>query len=162
MAGQVDLPRLEAVVDRSGVSEAIEALLPRGVRPRQLSVRTLLCGLLATLADGRPAHLTWVHKTLVSLADEDRWRLGVVANWKTGPHLLTYRQCERTFGLTVASLARSEPDGTPSDALSSVVDALCEASIPATWQDTSHSLAIDWSDIGTFSAPPPMKGGTCD
>ena len=37
----IDLSRLEAVVEASGVPGRIEALLPIGVRPRQLSVRTL-------------------------------------------------------------------------------------------------------------------------
>ena len=35
----------EAVIDASGVAPRIEAALPVGVRPRQLSVRTLLAGL---------------------------------------------------------------------------------------------------------------------
>ena len=36
------LDRLEEIVDASGVAEAIELSLSAGVRPRQLSVRTLL------------------------------------------------------------------------------------------------------------------------
>ena len=32
-------------------------------------------------------------------------------DWKTGPHKLTYRQTERTFGLAGAALAKDQPSG---------------------------------------------------
>ena len=41
------LATYERIVDASGVAPPLEALLPIGVRPRQLSVRTLLVGILA-------------------------------------------------------------------------------------------------------------------
>ena len=72
---------------------------PPGARPRQLSVRALLAGMCLTQADGRPAHLTRVHQALTSLPEDDQVRLGIIAGWKRGPHQLTYRQTERTFGL---------------------------------------------------------------
>ena len=65
-----------------------------GVRPRQLPVRTLLAGMCLAPADHRPAHLTRVHQALTSLPGDDQRRLGVIADWKHGPHLLTYRQTE--------------------------------------------------------------------
>ena len=40
----------------------------------------------------------------------------MIADWKNGPHLLTYRQTERTFGLVAAALGKDEPDGLPSPA----------------------------------------------
>jgi integrase len=52
---------LEDIIDNSGAAPRIEALLPRGVRGRQLAARTLLIGMLMALADDRPAHLTRVH-----------------------------------------------------------------------------------------------------
>jgi hypothetical protein len=93
------LARLLVVIDASKVPERLETLLPVGVRPRQLSVRTLLLGMLLTLADGRPAHLSRVHGALVGLDDENRRDLGVVRESKHGPHTLTYRQVEYTFSL---------------------------------------------------------------
>ena len=33
----------------------------------------------------------------------------MIADWKHGPHLLTYRQTERTFGLVAGALAKDEP-----------------------------------------------------
>ena len=91
----IALPVLEEIIDRAGVAPRIELLLPIGVRARQLLVRTLLLGMLLVLADRRPAFLTEVHHALVSLPEADQRRLGVLAGWKTGPHLLTYRQTER-------------------------------------------------------------------
>ena len=46
--------RLEGIIDGSRAAR-IEALLPAGVRHRQLKVRTLILGMLLTLADRRPA-----------------------------------------------------------------------------------------------------------
>jgi hypothetical protein len=151
----------EEIIDRSGVAPRIEALLPAGARRRQLMVRTLLAGLLVTLADHRPAHLTRVHRALTGLPQADQARLGVIANWKHGPHLLTYRQTERTFGLVCAALGSDEPDGLPSQTLQAICDGLLEASIPEEFKDASGSLAVDWTDLESFSRPPPAKGGGC-
>ena len=136
-------------------------MLPIGVRPRQLSVRTLLAGMCLTQADGRPAHLTRVRQALASLPEADQRRLGVIADWKQGPHRLTYRQTEYTFGLVADALAKDEPDGQPSPALQATCDDLLEASVPEEFKDASGSLAVDWTDMETFSRPPPAKGGPC-
>ena len=98
-AAMIPLAAFEEIIDASGVAPRIEAMLPIGVRPRQLTVRTLLAGMCLAQADHRPAHLTRVHQALASLPEDDQRRLGVIADWKYGPHLLTYRQTERTFGL---------------------------------------------------------------
>jgi hypothetical protein len=107
------LAAFEAIIDASGVAPRIEATLPAGVRHRQLRVRTLLAGMMLTQADHRPAHLTRVRDVLVALPDPDQVRLGVLVDWQSGPHLLTYRQTEYTFGLVAGALARDEPDGLP-------------------------------------------------
>src|SRR6266699_5843716 len=85
-AVMIPLRVLEEVIDRSGVAPRIEPLLPIGVRARQLLVRTLLLGMLLVLADHRPAHLTRVRQALAHLPEADQRRLGVLADWKTGPH----------------------------------------------------------------------------
>ena len=125
----IALPVLEDITDRSGVAPRIELLLPIGVRARQLAVRTLLLGMLLVLADHRPAHLTRVHQALTTLPEDDQRRLGVVADWKRGPHRLTYRQTERTFGLVADALAKDVPDWLPPDPLQRLCDDLLEASI---------------------------------
>jgi len=110
----IPLAVLEDIIDASAVAPRIEAMLPIGVRARQLTVRTLLAGMCLTQADHRPAHLTRVHQALTALSEDDQRRLGVIADWKDGPHRLTYRQTERTFGLITSALAKDAPDGSPS------------------------------------------------
>ena len=157
----IPLAPFEEVIDTSGTAARIEAMLPTGVRRRQLSVRTLLAGMCLALADGRPAHLTRVHRALTSLPASDQLRLGVIAQWKHGPHRLTYRQAEYTFALAADALAKDEPDGLPSADLAGTCDDLLEASIPEKFKDASDSLAVDWTDMDSFSRPPPARGGPC-
>ena len=108
-------------------------------------------------ADHRPAHLTRVHQALISLPEDDQARLGVLADWKTGPHRLTYRQAEYTFGLIADVLGKHEPDGLPSGRLQRLCDDLLEASVPEEFKDASTSLAVDWTDLESFSRPPPAR-----
>jgi hypothetical protein len=157
----IPLPVLEEIIDASGVAPRIEAMLPAGVRARQLSVRTLLAGLCLAAADHRPAHLTRVHQALISLPEDDQRRLGVLADWKGAPHLLTCRQTERTFGLVARALSKDQPDGLPSGPLQRACDDLLEASVPAEFKDASASLAVDWSDLESFSRPPPHGTSDC-
>ena len=157
----IPLARIEEIIDASGVAPRIEALLPTGVRHRQLRVRTLLAGMLLCQADHRPAHLTRVRDALTALPPAGQARLGVLENWKAGPHLLTYRQTERTFGLVADALAKDEPDGLPSQTLAVICDDLLEASIPEEHKHASTALAVDWTDVETFSRPPPRGTSDC-
>jgi hypothetical protein len=155
------LAAFEKIIDDSGAAPRIEAILPIGVRARQLTVRTLLAGMCLTQADGRPAHLTRVHQALTALPEPDQRRLGVIADWKHGPHRLTYRQTERTFGLVADALAEDEPGGLPSGPLQGICDDLLEASVPEKFRDASWSLAVDWTDLESFSRPPPHGTSDC-
>jgi len=51
----IPLAAFEEIIDASGAAARIEAMLPAGVRRRQLSVRTLLAGMCLAQADHRPA-----------------------------------------------------------------------------------------------------------
>jgi hypothetical protein len=155
------LAAFEEIIDACGVAPQIEALLPIGVRHRQLRVRTLLAGMMLTQADCRPAHLTRVRDTLIALPADDQVRLGVTEDWAGGPHLLTYRQTERTFGLVAGALGGNHPGGLPPDRLQRICDALLEASIPAGFKNASRSLAVDWTDLESFSRPPPHGTSDC-
>ena len=155
------LAAFEEIIDASGVAARIEAMLPVGVRARQLKVGTLLAGMCLAQADDRPAHLTRVHRALTGLPEDDQWRLGVLADWKHGPHLLTYRQTERTFGLVADAFAKDQPDGLPPGQLQRICDDLLEASIPDQFKDASRSLAVDWTDLESFSRPPPHGTSDC-
>jgi hypothetical protein len=157
----ISLAVFEAVIDASGVAPRIEALLPAGVRARQLSVRTLLAGMCLALADHRPAHLTRVHQALTALPADDQRRLGVIADWKHGPHQLTYRQTEYTLGLVAGAAGKDEPDGLPSGQLQGICDKLLEASVPDQFKGASTSLAVDWTDLESFSRPPPRGTSDC-
>jgi hypothetical protein len=152
---------LESVIDASGIGPRIEDLLPSGARARQLSARTLLLGMMTALADGRPAHLTRVHQALTSLPEGEQRRLGVLADRGNGPHRLTYRQTEYTFALVTAALAKDKPDGLPAPALQAACDDLLEASIPARFKGASRPLAVDWTDLESFSRPPPRGTSDC-
>ena len=157
----IALAASEEIIDASGVAARIEAMLPAGVRPRQLRVRTLLAGMCLAQADHRPAHLTRVHQALTAPGEDDQRRLGVIADWKHGPHQLTYRQTERTFGLVADALGKDEPDGLPSGPLQRVCDGLLEASIAEEFKNGSRSLAVDWTDLESFSRPPPRGTSDC-
>jgi hypothetical protein len=157
----IALAVFEEVIDASGVAPQLEAMLPIGVRSRQLTVRVLLAGMCLAQADHRPAHLTRVHQALTALSEDDQRRLGVIADWKDGPHLLTYRQTERTFGLVADALAEDEPGGLPSGPLQRICDRLLEASVPGQFKNASTSLAVDWTDLESFSRPPPHGTGDC-
>jgi hypothetical protein len=152
---------IEAIVDASGIAPLIEELLPHGVRSRQLSTRTSLIGMMLTLDDGRPAHLTRLHQALTHLPEADQARLGVLQGWKNGPHQLTYRPTEHTFHLVVTALSKHQPDGAPAASLQALCDALLEASIPAAHKNTSSALAADWTDAETWSRPPRHGTSQC-
>ena len=155
------LTLLEDIIDASGSAPRIEALLPAGVRHRQLRVRTLLLGMMLTLADRRPAYLTEAHAALTALTGPDQARLGVMQDWHTGPHQLTYRQTERTFGLVARALKKEHPAGAAADVLARICDDLLEASIPSWHKNASTTLAVDWTDVETFSRPPPRGTRQC-
>ncbi|MGO9905427.1 MAG: hypothetical protein ACLP4R_18815 [Solirubrobacteraceae bacterium] len=159
MSAAVELPRLERILDSAGVCEPIETLLPVGVRPRQLSVRTLLIGMLLVALDGRPAHLRRMHSALLALAEADQRRLGILARWRDGWHRLTYRQIEYTLTRVVRVLKKPIGDGDPSQLLPDTLDRLLEASVQELGAPASSSYAVDWTDLEAWERPP-RKDGT--
>jgi hypothetical protein len=60
-----------------------------------------------------------------------------------------------------AALGKDQPDGLPSPALQAACDDLLEASVPAEFKDASSSLAVDWTDLASFSRPPPHGTSDC-
>jgi hypothetical protein len=149
------LARVEQIIDASGAAGRIELMLPVGVRPRQLKARTLLIGMVLAMLQGRDALLTNLHEALSALTADEQRRLGVIAHWRTGLHTLTYRQLEYTYRLIAKRLAKQQPDGSPSEAFSEVLDQLLEASVTVLGEPNSSSYAVDWTDHETWSRPPP-------
>jgi hypothetical protein len=156
------LPALEDVIDRSGAAAQTETLPPAGARPRQLAVRTLLAGMCLAAADHRPARLTRVHQALTSLPEDDQRRLGVTADWKGGPHVLTCRQAGYTFGLVAGAPGKDEPDRLPSARLQHTCDGLLEASVPRTparrWPWTGRTWSPSPGPRRTAPAAAPAPG----
>jgi hypothetical protein len=72
---------------------------------------------------------------------------------------LSYRQTEYTFALVAKSLRKQEPDGSSSELLCAVLDVLLEASVQAAGEPASSSYAVDWTDLESWSRPPPKNGG---
>ena len=54
---------------------------------------------------------------------------------------------------------RTSPTGCPPGPLQRICDDLLEASVPDGFKDASRSLAVDWTDLESFSRPPPARGG---
>lgn len=148
------LALIEQIIDTSAAATRIEALLPTGVRRRQLSVRTLLVGILLVAAAHRPMFVLNIYRALISLPEADKLRLGIIAHWKPGEHLLTYRQTERTLKLIRKALAKNAPDGQPFEPLQQVIDALLEASVKICGQPATSSYALDWTDLESWGRPP--------
>jgi hypothetical protein len=102
-----------------------------------------------------------VHDALTALPDDDQGRLGVTADWKSGPHQLTYRQAEHTSRIITRTPSKAGPDGAPTPDLQRLCDQLREASIPAQFKDASASLAADWADVEARArAVPAVAAGT--
>jgi hypothetical protein len=59
----------------------------------------------------------------------------------------------------VQALRKDNPDGAPSGVLARALDDLLEASIPPGRKNASTALAVDWTDVETFSRPP-RRGST--
>ncbi len=159
------LARLEALLDEPELATriaALEAALPVGVRPRQLPVRSYLLGALLTQHAGRPAHLSRVREALCGLPDEDRRRLGVLADRHGLAHELTYRQTEHLAGLIKRVLFEHESHARAAPALSALLDALVEASVAEPYTKASFALALDWTDVESFARPPPKDGVSAD
>jgi hypothetical protein len=154
-----DLERIEQTIETSGIADT-ELLLPVGVRPRQLKIRTLLIGMTLAMRAGRQAYLTDVHKTLTTLPQDQQRRLGVIARWKHTDHQLSYRQVEYTFHRLTRALSKDTPDGRATQQLQDVLDRLLEASVQVLGEPTSSSYAVDWTDQETWSLPPPKKPTT--
>ena len=68
--------------------------MPKGGRPRQLSSRTVLLGVMLALDAGRPAQLKAAWRALSQLSLVDKGNLGVVAagpSGGTGPPIANMR-----------------------------------------------------------------------
>ena len=148
------LTTIEDIIDAAGMAPRIEALLPAGVRHRQLKARTLLVGMMLTVADDRPAHLTRVHRALTGLPERRPGAARRDRGLEDRPapaHLPPDRAHLRPV---TGALAKDEPDGAPSGPAAGRLRRPAGSQHPRRAQDASPSLAADWTDAETWSRPP--------
>ncbi len=145
---------------------ALDEMLPRGGRPRQLGAKAVLLGVMLALDAGRPAQLEAAWRALDSLPLSDQLSLRFAQSKDGECHAATYRQLSDTFSVlcrgidpTPVPSFRGVPDqeralhlaaarsGVDAEAkrarLDDVSDALLEASVPAAYKGASSSLAVD-------------------
>ncbi len=159
---------------------ALDEMLPRGGRPRQLGAKAVLLGVMLALDAGRPAQLEAAWRALDSLPLSDQLSLRFAQSKDGECHAATYRQLSDTFSVlcrgidpTPVPSFRGVPDqeralhlaaarsGVDAEAkrarLDDVSDALLEASVPAAYKGASSSLAVDWTDHETWSRARPIE-----
>ena len=158
---------------------ALDELLPRGGRPRQLAAKAVLLGIMLALDAGRPAHVLAAWRAMCALPLSDQLSVGFAQSKDGEFHRATYRQFSDTFSVlcrgidpTPVPSFRGVPDeervlhlaaartGVDAEAkrarLDGATDALVEASVPAAYKSASSSLAVDWTDHETWSRARPQ------
>lgn len=159
MIPAVEVRRAEAVVDRSGLVDELEALLrPRDPmsgrhtgRPRDISVRTFLVGVLLAAGHGRNMHLRRVHQVLTrELSRTQQERLGVRYRRRLDPRG-AYRRVLSYHHFSRITCALAKKFGTAGDEyLQSICDRLIDASVAA-GPAPSGEWAIDGTGVDTWS-----------
>ena len=82
----------------------------------------------------------------------------MIADWKHGPHRLTYRQTERTFGLVADALGQGRARRAALRPAAAASATTCSRHPSRTSSRTpAASLAVDWTDLESFSRPPPAR-----
>jgi hypothetical protein len=110
-----EVNRCQALIDRSGVAECLEAELSarhrRPGRPRAISVMALLCALLLLATDDRALHLSAVTEVLF-IRISDRARASLCVNGKLENSRLSflarYRQVRYVFAAVASAM---DPSG---------------------------------------------------
>ena len=158
----IPLAALEEIIDASGVAPRIEAMLPIGVRPRQLTVRTLLAGHVpdpgrspARAPDPGAPGADQPARGRPAAARRDRG-----LEERPAPAHLPADRAHLRPGHRGPGQGRARRAAL-ADAAARTCDDLLEASIPGQFKDASTSLAVDWTDLESFSRPPPRGSSDC-
>jgi len=105
-----------------------------------------------------------VKVALTALPEADQLRLGLIEDWNNGPHQLTYRQTERTFGLVAKALSNDQPGGAPSQNLARFCNDPLEASIPGQYKNAAPPwrwTGPTWKPSPAHPAAAPANAPTC-
>jgi hypothetical protein len=163
-------------LERSGVAEILESWMPQVGRPREVSAKAVLLGMLVAIDEGRVAHLVAGHDALGELESPIRKRLRATRVGASDLRGVTYRQFTNTHKVMIDTIdpspcpsfkgvaqedrlahlegRRSNVDQSVATLrLEMVTDALIDASVPDNYKQVSSSVAIDWTDHETWSRP---------
>ncbi len=169
------LRRFEEVLDRSGGAEMLNGAISSSGPHRQLTPRTVMLGILLSIATSKVAHLSAAYRCLCDLSVVDQVRLGVARHSREGLKTASYRQFEHSFSALmkpidpspvpsfrgVAPLERSGhlarrragiETATKEAMLIELIDALLEASVPEAKRGR-RCLAVDWTDHESWARP---------
>ena len=155
----IPLAAFEEVIDASGAAPRIEAMLPIGVRARQLT-RPHPAGRHvpgpgrspARAPDPRAPGADRLPRGRPAAAGRDR---GLEA--RPAPAHLPADRVHLRPGRGRARQGRARRAAVR-PRCSGICDDLLEASVPEEFKDASASLAVDWTDLESFSRPPPRQG----
>jgi hypothetical protein len=151
------------LLERSGVPEMLESWMPTTGRPRVLSPKEILFGMLVAIDEDHVAHLTAGHEAL-SDSDPGEKRSATYRQF-TNTHQVMIRAIDPSPCPSYKGVADNERQVHLLDhrlgvdplqavlRLETVMDALIDASVPEVYKDASRSLAIDWTDHETWSRP---------
>ncbi len=150
---------VEKCIDRSGVAPKLEALLSDAGRPRELSVRTFLVGMMLAIQAGLAPHIAKARWVLGELPDSDKARLGVT---RDSGEELTYKQMADMFERIATPIDASphfrgegiseEERALREKLLVEVTELLLAASIP---EGVPHhgSYSIDGTNVDSWASP---------
>ena len=135
------LPQCEKVIDQSGIAEELElkiaAMYRVPGRPREISVRTLLVGLLS-LAGSGSMHLVRLPDELNGLPAQTKRRLGI-----TRDKGITRRQVQRLYQNITNAIGGES-------GLDELCDRLLQATVPHEVFKTS-SIAVDSTTVDSWA-----------
>ena len=134
----------------------------RGAAPPADASAPCWPGCCLAQAGHRPAHLTRVRDALTALPADDQRparRDRRLENRPAPAHLPADRADLRPG--RGRRWPRTSPTACPRTSSQAICDDLLEASVPEEHKHASTALAVDWTDVETFSRPPPRGTRDC-
>jgi hypothetical protein len=138
----------------------LESWMPKTGRPRELSPKDVLFGMLIAIDEDRVAHLTAGHEALFDAEPGGAKRSATYRQFTNTHRAIDPSPCPSFKGVAEndrhAHLVDHRLGVDPLQAvlrLETVMDALIDASVPEAYKNASRSLAIDWTDHETWSRP---------